>query len=515
MKYEPFTDDGCASEDVRAWKRRRRRWTMRLMASLLACLPVLLLELGLRGLDNSEPQAIDYDPYVGLNQLRPLFVLNEESDRWEIPSERYNFFRPESFSAKKAPGTRRVFVLGGSTVQGRPYATETAFSTWLRLSLESADRETKYEVINCGGTGYASYRVAKILDEVLEHEPDAIVLYTGHNEFLEDRTYAHVREMGTVSRWATGIGSKLHTVRWVQSLFIASQERPELAANVDMKLDHPGGLDSYQRDPSWQRGVEEHFAATLEKMVERTQKNNLPLIVCVPASDLVNTPPFKMQTRADWTDEEEDRFRSAWTIACDLELNPTRRIDALRECLRIDRDHAGANYALGRLLYDQGDSDSARPYVIAARDHDVCPLRAPSAIIGATREIADRYGVPLVDTPALLDERNVHGDMIADQVPDPGRFVDHVHPSIAGHQRIAAALALEFQKLGWVALTESSAELNANAVKEHLGMLGQDYYVRGKQRLEGLRLWTQGRAGQLATEIDEDPSNLQDKQKRP
>jgi hypothetical protein len=176
--------------------------------------------------------------------------------------------------------------------------------------------------------------------------------------------------------------------------------------------------------------------------------------------------------------------------------------------LRIDSAHAGANYALGRLLYDRGDCDQARPFLIAARDHDVCPLRAPSAVIHATKKIASRFDLPLIDTPALLDERNVRGDMIADRVPDPGRFVDHVHPSIAGHQKIAAALALEFQKLGWIELTEQSAETYKHAVNEHLGKLGQEYYVRGKQRLEGLRLWSTGRAGQLATEVEGGPSNL-------
>lgn len=488
---------------------------MRLMAMLLACLPVVLLELGLRGMDDSATQAIDYDPYVGLNQLRPLFVFNEDSDRWEIPPERYNFFRPESFSAKKPSGTRRVFVLGGSTVQGRPYATETAFSTWLRLWLESAESDFEYEVINCGGTSYASYRVAKILDEVLEYEPDAIVLYTGHNEFLEDRTYAHVRDMGAVSRWSTAIGSKLHSVRWVQSLFAASYERTELAASVETILDQPGGLNSYQRDPIWQRGVEKHFATTLEKIAEQTRKNDLPLIMCVPASDLVNTPPFKIQTRLDWTEDEENRFRSAWSIARDSDRSPPRRIDALRECLSMDPIHAGANYALGRLLYDRGDGEQARQYLIAARDHDVCPLRATSAIVQATKEIAKRYRVPLVDTPTLLDERDFRGVLIADQVPDPSRFVDHVHPSIVGHQKIAAALAQQFEKLGWVELTEQSSVRYENAVKEHLSNLDQDYYVRGKQRLEGLRLWTMGRAGQLATEMADDQSSLQEDLQQP
>ena len=478
-----------------------RRWVMRLMTLMIACLPVVMLEVGLRRWDDSGAQATDHDPYVGLHQLRPLFVLNEDSNRWEIPAERSNFFRPESFSTTKAPGTRRVFVLGGSTVQGRPYATETAFSTWLRLHLESADRKTKYEVINCGGVSYASYRVAKILEEILQHQPDAIVLYTGHNEFLENRTYAHVREMGTVSRWATAIGSKLHTVRWVQSLFATPRGRTELVADVDAKLDHPGGIKSYQRDPIWRHGVQQHFAAKLEDIVELTKKNNLPLIMCVPASDLVNTPPFKVQTRTDWSAQEASQFQRAWSIASDSSASSPRRISASRECLRIDQAHAGANYTLGRLLYDQGDSNQTRQYLIAARDHDVCPLRAPSAIIRTTREIADRYTVPLIDTPRLLDERNVRGELIADQVPDPSRFVDHVHPSIVGHQRIAAALALEFQELGWVELTKQSTRRYEEASKEHLSQLGEEYYIRGKQRLEGLRLWSTGRARQLGAEI--------------
>ena len=64
-------------------------------------------------------------------------------------------------------------------------------------------------------------------------------------------------------------------------------------------------------------------------------------------------------------------------------------------------------------------------------------------------------------------------------------------------------------------LTEQSAVRYENAVKEHLSKLDQDYYVRGKQRLEGLRLWTMGRAGQLATEMADDPSNLQEDQQQP
>ena len=478
---------------------------MRLLAVLVAFLPFVILELGLRQFNDADLQGVDQDPYVGLHQLRPLFALNAENNRWEIPPQRYNFFRPESFPATKPPDTRRIFVLGGSTVQGRPYATETAFSTWLRLRLESADMDTNFEVINCGGVSYASYRVAKILDEVLLRDPDAVVLYTGHNEFLEDRTYAHVRDMGVAARWATAVGSKLHTVRWLQSFAKGKSDHKDLpttlSTEVNAKLDHPGGLDSYQRDPAWRLGVEEHFRAKLQQMVRTTKQHNIPMILCVPASDLVNTPPIKITKRNDWSKSEQVDFDAAWSIASDAESKADKRINAARECLNIDAEHAGANYVLGRLLFDHGDSESARKHLIAARDADVCPLRAPTSIVETTRLVAEQNNVLLIDTPKLLDERNVQGDPVPDQISDPNRFVDHLHPSIAGHQKIAAALTGQFQDLGWIKLDQESEKRYEIESQRHMRELGEAYFVRGKQRLEGLRLWASGRAGQLATDV--------------
>ena len=187
---------------------------MRVLAVLLGLMPLILIESGLRLMDNPAATAVDHDPWVNLEQLEPLFVLDRASGQWSIPESRMNFFRPASFAAVKPAQTRRIFVLGGSTVQGRPFSTETAFSTWLRLRLQAANPQLSFEVVNCGGVSYASYRVSKILDELLQHQPDAIVLYTGHNEFLEDRTYAEVRSMSAANRVASRLASKLETVRW-------------------------------------------------------------------------------------------------------------------------------------------------------------------------------------------------------------------------------------------------------------------------------------------------------------
>src|SRR5690606_6623553 len=136
----------------------------------------------------------------------PLFVANPETGNYEIPEARQVYFRPESFPIRKGLGEYRIFCLGGSTVQGRPYSVETSFTTWLEISLHAADPSRKWNVVNCGGVSYASYRLAPILEEVLRYEPDMIVLCTGHNEFLEDRTYRGVKATSPQVAWLLGQG---------------------------------------------------------------------------------------------------------------------------------------------------------------------------------------------------------------------------------------------------------------------------------------------------------------------
>ncbi len=473
-------------------------------AVALSLSPLLIAELVLRSRGVNAVDSVDADPLVDLHQLQPLFVLNEATQRWEIPPQRENFFRPDSFTADKPAGLRRIFVLGGSTVQGRPFATETAFSTWLRLRLEAASPETPLEVINCGGVSYASYRVSRILDEVLKHQPDAIVLYTGHNEFLEDREYAEVRQMSPLRRWFAALSSKIRIVTWIQKKLTPSQKsRTVLAGEVDARLDHAGGLDRYQRDPIWKRGVENHFAETLREMTQATAAANVPLILCVPAGDLVNTPPFKVTSIFKRGTPADLNFEAAWKQAIDLNQSASQRLIACEACLRLDPQHAGANYILGRLRYERGEIQSAKTHLIAARDFDVCPLRATSPIIQSVFELADAQDLLLVDTETLLDERNHEGQRIPDGIADPEYFVDHVHPSVTGHQLIGREVFTRLNSLGWFEVPRDAEQRYEALAQDHLNTLGEAYYARGSQRLEGLRRWAAGRAGQAMSMQEE------------
>jgi hypothetical protein len=269
-----------------------RRVAFRLAAILLGLAPLVAAEGLFRLLDWGRPTYRD-DPFVGFSAVRPLFIRSEDGSRWEIAPSRRMFFRPASFPAAKAPGTYRIFCLGGSTVLGHPFAVETSFTTWLQIDLEAADPDRRWEVINCGGISYASYRLVPILEEVLRHEADLVIVYTGHNEFLEDRQYAPIRDLPRAVAWPWELLLQTRTYNLLRAGYErlagpqdAPEGRPILGPEADAMLDWQGGFDRYHRDERLREGVIRHFRCNLERMVGIARDAGVPLILANPVSNL-------------------------------------------------------------------------------------------------------------------------------------------------------------------------------------------------------------------------------------
>lgn len=195
----------------------------RVAAVLVGLLPFVLIEVALRAFGLGHPSWHD-DPFVGFSEAWPLFEQNEAGGRYEIARSKRVHFYPESFAVPKPPREFRIFCIGDSTVQGNPWTTETSFTTWLEISLNAAQPDRQWDVINCGGVSYASYRMVPILEEVLRHQPDLIIVHASHNEFLEDRTYGDLKQ---TPRWLWHLHeqtSRLRTFNLLRS-FLKKPER--------------------------------------------------------------------------------------------------------------------------------------------------------------------------------------------------------------------------------------------------------------------------------------------------
>ena len=477
---------------------RWRAFAFRGLAVLVGLAPLATAEVAFRIADVGRP-SLDDDPFVGFSAVRPLFVPNEAGDRYAISPAFAKFFRPDSFAARKPPGEFRAFVLGGSTVQGRPFAIETAFATWLELSLRAADPSHPWEVVNCGGISYASYRLVPILREVLAYQPDLIVLCTGQNEFLEDRTYGHLKRLPRPIRRPLEFVANLRTFGLARRAALglagwsdhAPEGRPILGPEVQALLDYKGGLEAYHRDETWRQDVIDHFAFNVRRMVRIAREAGVPIILVNEVANL-DMPPFKSEHRADLTDPELRRFESCWDEArSTYETSLPRSIQTLERAIAIDDQHAGIHYTLAKCLQDLGRSDEAKAEFLLAKELDVCPLRILQPMVEAVRAIGRETGTPVIDLTEFFEARSPGG------IPDGDWMVDHVHPSIAGHQLIGDALADELVTMGLLAPEPGWKGRRDRAFEEQMASLDAFYYLKGQQRLGNLQLWAQGRADRL------------------
>ncbi len=175
--------------------------------AMIACVLVFATAEGVLRLCWTPPPPDD--PFVGFSAGVPLLVKqsddgsadgSDNGERIGFHPAKLVWFNEQSFAAKKPPGTYRIVCLGGSTTFGRPFNDTTSFCGWLREMLPLVDSTTDWEVINAGGISYASYRVARVMQEFAEHDVDLFILYTGQNEFLEHRTYADLMQSSDAPR---------------------------------------------------------------------------------------------------------------------------------------------------------------------------------------------------------------------------------------------------------------------------------------------------------------------------
>jgi tetratricopeptide (TPR) repeat protein len=490
----------------------RRAILFRLAAILLGLSPFVLVELSLRAYGLGAPNLHD-DPYVGFSNLRPLFERSAAGDRYEIaPSRRVHFF-PDSFAASKRPDEFRIFCIGDSTVQGNPWEPETSFTTWLEISLHAADPTRQWNVINCGGISYASYRMVPILQEVLAYEPDLVILHCSHNEFLEDRTYDKLKRLPP-SFWSLDREvSQLRLFNVVRTTFLPllpntharkatlasstinsqatsrSDGRTILSEEVQALLDYRGGLEFYHRDEAWHRGVIEHYAFDLRRMALLAREAKVPLILMNPACQLRDSPPFKAEHRFGLSETQRQQWEDLWNEARQHYAKESRQaVELLREALAIDDQHAGLHYDLAKCYDALGQFQEARAAYIQAKELDICPLRILESMNDIVREVGAETDTPVVDIRALFDQLSRNG------IPGGEWFTDHVHPTIPGYQRIADELADKLVELGFVHPRADWLDQKSQRSDEHLNKLPASYFTRAQERLRNLMLWAHGRA---------------------
>lgn len=434
-----------ASKSRLTWKKKL------LFASFSTFLFFIALELTLMAFGVTTI-ASTRDPSAGFSNQIPLLASSTNADGNQVlttAANKESWFNIQSFPKDKPTGTKRVFCVGGSTTFGRPFSDSASYVRWVRDLLPEIQPDTRWEVINAGGVSYASYRVAAVMRELAQYEPDLFIVYSAQNEFLERRTYARMFENQS---WFNDLSAVLQSTRTgsvVQSLASrmratsladekeVSKKLPERAApypeEVDEMLNHSIGPTQYQRDREWRDEVISEYRINLESMISIANAAGAKIVFVTPVSNLRGTSPFK-----SLFDENADA--AALTLQLDnaRESYQSGKLDDAFETVQAvvakSPSSADAQYLLGQVLFSREEWEKAEQAFARALDEDICSLRAIKPLRDVLRSVTAQSDVPLVDAENLLRQLSIteHGHACFGD----DYFLDHVHPNLEVHRAL-------------------------------------------------------------------------------
>jgi lysophospholipase L1-like esterase len=368
---------------------------------IVLALPLLLLggtELVLRlagyGQDR-EPLFIPSPQQPAYLQANPRVVTRFFADPAQAPSVS---IETAYFPLQKPPGTFRVFVQGESTTAGFPYGLGAALAGVLDQRLEREFPEREIEVISTAMAAVNSYALVDFADEIIAQQPDAVLIYVGHNEFLG------ILGVGSAMRLAStpALTRVFLAVRdWRLFQFLshayvrlapASSAPPPPAAGDSLMARVAGERSIPLGSPAFRRGTEQ-FEDNLARLLAKYRAAGIPVFIGTLVSNERDQAPLAVLAGAE--DDAAGAAKTAYHAAQDAET--------------------------------AGNHAAARQGYAWARDLDPLRFRAPSGFGEVVRRVAAANGATIVDVHAAFAAASEHG-LIGERL-----LLEHVHPNLDGY----------------------------------------------------------------------------------
>lgn len=337
-------------------------------------------------------------------------VMHQGKEYWATVPEygafalrRKNPPRPQEIwvPVEKEPGTLRVVVVGESAAAGFP-GEEFGQARLLDALWRERFPDRPIEVVNLTMVGVSSHILRRFVEEAMAMDPDALVIYMGHNEVIGPYGPAARLAGFYPAGWMAQASLAARNTRTGRFLEWAAGRTTGMAAGKSGKW---SGLDEFQ-------GA--RLAAdnpVLEAMVVQTKRNvramaetaleaGCKVLVCVPAVNLTDWPPM--------ASAEGD-----------------------------EKISAKAAYAKAGELQAAGRKEEAWELYRKACDLDEMRFRADSRVRGLQREVVAEMAskdVMLVDADIWLHEGNPGFES------DREFFLEHVHLTFEGRVAVAALM---------------------------------------------------------------------------
>ena len=401
---------------------------------LLPLILLLLIEGALRLIWTPEESKGLFIPDPYNNRYR---VVNQAAGKLYFSGSSFGAFgTQDAFLKEKPKNDLRIFVLGGSSTAGYPTLFSGSFPAMLRARLRVMYPGRTVEVVNLGMTAVNTYTVRDFARECFSYQPDAIIIYSGHNEFYgalgtgssqkpfwgSNRNltlgYIQLKKLRLFRLWAAFLD-------YIHSKIKIKAPSQTLMATMAKEQTIPLNGKRYNR-------TVDIFRENIEDIVKWANEDHVPIILGTLVSNIKDQSPFvSIPPEGQTTDHILEKTKSL------LQDQPANRQEFILDSLqRKYPTIAELAYLSGKVHYLLGTTDSARKDFIRARDLDGLRFRAPSDFNRILREIAqqndDVFLTPIDSVFAALSPGGCVGNNL---------IWEHLHPNPKGYFEMGKAFA--------------------------------------------------------------------------
>ena len=370
-----------------------KRISFTVILVLLPLILFLLIELGLRwsGYGNNLSLFVPSQGHKGYYEVNPLVTKRFFSQN--NPTSPGN----DLFLIHKPENAYRIFVLGSSTTRGFPYDMNVSFSRILYYRLKELFPNRPVEVVNVAMAAINSYALADYIDEILRQQPDAILIYAGHNEYYGAMGVASAEWGGNV-RWVKKLHLTLIHLRTYQLmqkvvLGIMSGKQKPTTATLMQRMAKQKTI-AYG-SPEYQQGIEQ-FRQNMDEVLSKAKKHKVPVIISELVSNVRSLAPFQSMAYLNYP-------------------------------------LADAIFKEARATEEKGDYANARQLYYQAKNLDVIRFRAPEDINKVIHDLGRKWNVPVIPMISVFEKYSLHGIIGAELI------LEHLHPNDRGYFLIADA----------------------------------------------------------------------------
>lgn len=348
----------------------------------------------------------NFDLFINLplENYREYKIVNPEIGKKYFKIFQYPHPRHDMFRKEKPENGFRIFILGSSTVFGFPYEENLTFTKILHKRLQDSYPDKQIEIINTALTAINSYTLLDFIDDILEEEPDAILIYAGHNEFYGAFGIGSI-EKAYKYRQLTLLHLNLlsfrtyqllrNTINAISKILLGDRSGEAVQGKGTLMRLIADSKEILYKGDVYNTGIRT-FKKNMESVLLKAAKKNIPVFISELVSNIEDLAPF--------CSVKTDEYPPAFDI-----------------------------YTIGRQFEERNEFVQAKKNYYLAKDLDCVRFRASEEINETIHELAGQYNAIQIPMEVYFEEASPN------RLIGKNLITEHVHPNIEGSFLMAEA----------------------------------------------------------------------------